>query len=297
MRGWIVYNAFLGEKFSEQVEQLIRAADGVGCELLPKANTELMYTISDGECRLAYAETLPDFVLFWDKDIRLAQALESMGLRLFNSSEAIALCDDKSLTHFRLQLAGVPMPETMIVPKTFDGVGYNRFDFIDAAARTLGFPMVVKEWFGSFGKQVYLAENAAELTDIVRRTSPKPLLLQKMIEESRGEDVRLNIVGGRVVASMRRKAKAGDFRSNVSNGGSAYIYDPTPQEAALAVRCTELLGLDFGGVDILFGRGGPVVCEVNSNAHMKNILAVTGIDVAVEIMKYIVETMEKRDEK
>ncbi len=293
MKGWIVYNAFLGEKFSEQVAQLIRAAKRLDCELEPRANTELIYTISSGGCRLINGETLPEFVLFWDKDIRLAQALESMGLRLFNSSEAIELCDDKSLTHFRLQLAGVPMPETIIVPKTFDGVGYGRLDFLDAAARRLGFPMVVKEWFGSFGKQVYLAENIDGLTDIVRRTSPRPLLLQRMITESCGEDVRLNVVGGRVVAAMRRRARPGDFRSNVSNGGTARAYDPTDAESALAISCCGLLGLDFGGVDLLFGRDGPIVCEVNSNAHMKNILAATGIDVATDIMRHIVETMKK----
>ncbi len=293
MRGWIVYNAFLGEKFSEQVTQLMNAAENLGCALEPRANTELIYTISSEGCRLISGEALPDFVLFWDKDLRLAQALESMGLRLFNSSEAIGLCDDKSLTHFRLQLAGVPMPETVIVPKTFEGVGYDRLDFLDAAAQTIGFPMVVKEWFGSFGKQVYLAGDIEELDGIVRRTSPRPLLLQRLITESYGEDIRLNVVGGRVVAAMRRRARPGDFRSNVSNGGTARAYDPSGAESALAVHCCALLGLDFGGVDILFGRDGPVVCEVNSNAHMKNIRTATGIDVARSILGHIVETMEK----
>ena len=291
MRGWIVYNAFLGEKFSEQVAQLIAAMKKAGCELIPKRNTELMYIVGSGGMRLLGAEPLPELVLFWDKDIRLAQALESMGLRLFNSSRAIELCDDKSLTHFELQKAGIPMPDTIIVPKTFEGVGYGSLDFLAGAAEALGFPMVVKEWFGSFGQQVYLAENMEQLCGLVRRTSPRPLLLQRMVTESRGEDVRINVVGGKVAAAMRRRAKAGDFRSNVSNGGTAEAYEPDDEQKALAIRCCELLGLDFGGVDILFGRDGPIVCEVNSNAHMKNIRAATGIDVAECIAEHIVTTM------
>ena len=294
MRGWIVYNAFLGAKFTQQAEQLIAAAEKQGITLEPKANTELLYLVSSGGFRLLSGEPLPDFVLFWDKDIRLAQMLEGMGIRLFNSAKAVALCDDKSLTHLALQKAGIPMPDTIFVPKTFEGIGYNKTEFLSAAAEALGFPMVVKEWFGSFGQQVYLAENISALEEILHRTSPKPLLLQKLVKNSAGRDARLNVVGGKVVASMYRTAKTGDFRSNVTNGGTAVAYTHTDEECSLAKECCRVLGLDFGGVDILFGENGPIVCEVNSNAHMKNIRDVTGIDVAEHIAAHIANEMNKR---
>jgi len=288
LRGWIIYNAFLGTKFTQQAQQLIAAAEKLGVTLEPKASTEVLYLASSEGFQLLSGEALPDFVLFWDKDIRLAQALEGMGVRLFNTSRAIELCDDKSLTHFALQKAGIPMPDTIFVPKTYEGIGYGNAAFLENAAAALSFPIVVKEWFGSFGQQVYLANNLEELYEIVARTAPKPLLLQKMVKSSVGRDVRLNVVGGQVVVSMYRTAKSGDFRSNITNGGSAVTYTPTREETKLAEECCRILGLDFGGVDILFGERGPVVCEVNSNAHMKNIRDVTGIDVAEYIAAHIV---------
>ena len=96
----------------------------------------------------------------------------------------------------------------------------------------------------------------------------------------------MQVVGGRAVAAMRRTAKDGDFRANITNGGTAEGIEPTPEQAELAVRAAKALGLDFAGVDLLDFDGEPVVCEVNSNAHFVNLYNACGVNVADEIMEY-----------
>lgn len=232
----------------------------------------------------------PDFVLFWDKDVRLARYLESKGLQVFNSANAIEACDDKSLTHLYLQSAGIPMPETILAPMTFSNIGYTNLEFLQKIAERLSFPMVIKECFGSFGQQVYLVNDKNELEEKVHDIGAKPMLFQKFIESSKGKDIRLQVVGDQVVASMYRYSVNEDFRANITNGGKMKPYEPNQEQKELAIRCCKQLGLDFGGVDILFGENQePIVCEVNSNAHFKNIYDCTGVNVADYIIEYILK--------
>ncbi len=90
---------------------------------------------------------------------------------------------------------------------------------------------------------------------------------------------------------MLRQSTDGDFRSNLTLGGSMAPYSPTRAESELAIRATQLLGLDFAGVDVLFGKDGPLLCEVNSNAHFKTTLQCTGFNMATEIMRHIAQVV------
>ncbi|MEG0995453.1 MAG: RimK family alpha-L-glutamate ligase, partial [Clostridia bacterium] len=164
--------------------------------------------------------------------------------------------------------------------------------FVNEAANALGLPVVLKECFGSFGQQVYLLDSVEALRQKVTLLAGTPLLFQELVAESYGRDARLNVVGGRVVASMLRSSTDGDFRSNLTRGGSMAPYTPTQAEEALAVCAAECLGLDFAGVDVLFGANGPLLCEVNSNAHFKTTLQCTGVNMAEEIMRHIAERLE-----
>lgn len=283
-RGLMVVNAFLKtNKFDEIYLTLLEAAKLSGMELEVKTNAELCVELcSDGFSPDSY-----DFVLFWDKDVQLAMRLEQMGLRLFNSADSIMRCDDKALTWLSLRDKGIPMPPTVIAPKTFPNIGYPNLDFLDAIAAAFGFPLVMKECFGSFGQQVYLLDSLETLKAKVSELAGTPLLFQMLVTESVGRDARLNVVGDQVVAAMLRRSTDGDFRSNLSRGGAMASYTPTKAEEALAVQSVKALGLDFAGVDVLFGRDGPLLCEVNSNAHFKTTLQCTGVNMAVDIMRYI----------
>ena len=270
MTGFLVVNAYLkGEKFNTLHNHLVACAESMGISLKIKNNEEMLFCTKT-----------PDFVLFWDKDVNLAKKLENAGVPVFNNARSIELCDDKAKTFLALD-GVVKQPKTIIAPLSFFETDYSTF--VKKAAEELGLPLVFKECFGSFGEQVFLCESEAE---ILSRISGKPFLLQEFIAESRGADIRLEIVDGKCVAAMKRTNK-NDFRSNITNGGTAEPYAPTDAEISAAVTACRVLGLTFGGVDIL---SGGYVCEVNSNAHIINIMNATGVDVA----PYIFEAIKKK---
>lgn len=267
MKGILAVNHFLTtDKFNRLHSTLISSAAKEKIELSIKTNLELAG--ESPEC---------DFVLFWDKDINLARRLEKEGFPVFNSADSIEKCDDKGRTYIEL-LDVVPQPKTMLAPKTYFKADFS--EFAENAAEKLGLPIVFKESFGSFGKQVFLCTT---IDEIISHITEKPFILQEFIKESAGHDKRIEIVGGKVIAAMERY-NACDFRSNITNGGKMKPCIPSERECETAVKACEALGLHFGGVDIL-DRG--LVCEVNSNAHIINIMNCTNIDIASEIFREI----------
>lgn len=280
--GWLVVNNFIdSEKFKEIYALFLNAAKKIQTGLELKRAGEILREVGGYK-----REKLPDFVLFWDKDVVLAEMLELAGVRVFNSSAAIAACDDKRKTAVLLEKHGVPFPKTVVAPKTFEGIGYCDTEFLKTALGIVGLPAVIKEAYGSFGQQVYLARNLKEAEKTVKNAGCKELLFQKFIAESAGRDVRVNIIGGRAVCAMARE-NADDFRSNISGGGKAAPYVLDGKTAAVAEAACRAVGADFAGVDLLFGDDGPSVCEVNSNPHFKSTLDCTGIDLSEIILEFI----------
>lgn len=294
MAGYIVYNGFWNSAPSDPVRRLAAAAACRGVLLTPVPNTAFTMTIAPtlSVSLNGISLSAADFALFWDKDTRLAALLEQVGVRLYNSARAVAACDDKSETHRLLAAAGIPQPRTILVPMTYTEVTPAVEGVLCEAEQRLGYPLVVKECYGSFGKQVYLVQNGDELRENVYGMGPKAFLLQEYVAASAGEDTRLYLVGDRVAAAIRRRS-AGDFRANVELGGTVSAYTPTAGEVALAQSCRTVLGLDFGAVDLLHDhQGNPLVCEVNSNAYMAGLIAGTGVDVAACIVEYVLTKEE-----
>lgn len=286
MRGWLLVNGFLHTEKFEQVYKLLKnAAVKCGVELEIKTGDSIFTT---SECD-RHAQDLPDFALFWDKDVYLAKRLEALKIPLFNSANAVEICDNKILTSLALTRGGVKTPKTFPAPKTFESVGYCNTQFLTRAERELGYPMVIKEAYGSFGAQVYLAKDRAQALEMIKKIDYKDFLMQEYIAESGGKDIRVNVVGDKVVCAMLRYNEK-DFRSNITNGGKAERYQPTTEEKEAAVAACRAVGTDFAGVDILFGKDGtPLVCEVNSNPHFKSALDCTGVDLSEYILRYITE--------
>lgn len=294
-KAWLVTNEFLNtHKYSELAMWLVDAARRYDIELVVKTNAELLVGIGTSYVieKMIQKEN-PAFVLFWDKDIRLAEYLESLSLRLFNTAKSIEICDNKAMTHIALKQKNIRMPKTILAPMTYANIGYTNYNFVDIMIEQLGFPMVVKECYGSFGQQVYLVHNTDELRTCIDQIGAKPFLAQEYIASSFARDIRLNVVGDEVVATMYRYSDTGDFRANISNGGKMKCYDPTKEQIKLAVDCVKALGLDFAGVDLLFDENDrPIVCEVNSNAHFKNIYDCTKVNVAEHILAYICNRLD-----
>ena len=288
--GWLVCNAFVhSEKFEELFAWLEVSAAAHGFRLTRKTNAELLPRLAGGY----FAEEWPDFALFWDKDTKLCRLLEAQGIRTFNSARAIELCDDKALTWLALLRAGIRQPKTILVPKVFHEIDWASCDFAKAAAAQLKLPLVVKECFGSFGAQVYLAHTVPELIETLNGLGTRPALLQEFVAASKGHDIRIQVVGGRVVTAMYRYAVDDDFRANVTNGAKMRAYTPNAAQERMALEACRCLGLDFAGVDILFGeKDMPILCEVNSNAHFIHIFHCTGVNTADAIFTYIRRELE-----
>ena len=283
MRGWLVVNSFMNtDKFLSLYEMLSLAFKKHNVELEIKKASDISLEIGDN------IENKPDFAIFWDKDIYLAERLEKSGVRLFNNKRAVMLCDNKILMYQALSDNDIRIPKTFVTPKTFEGLNYNNRDFLDKVIKEIGFPMVVKEAYGSFGEQVYLASNETELNKIVDSIGYKDFLMQEYIASSKGKDIRINVVGDQAVVSMLRENN-NDFRSNISNGGHGSLYQPSKEFIDLALKATKALGLDFAGVDVMFGEDGPILCEVNSNPQFASTLKATGVNLADYIANYIIK--------
>ena len=301
IRGLLVTNAFLKNgKFVEHYEWLREAArqQEIRLDLCDNAMIHAIYGMESDEAKLASYS----FIIFWDKDIRLAKWMErycqKRGIPIFNTPEAVAACDDKSENYRLLTEASeeaFSLIPSVVAPLTFAAVGYTDVDFLSSIEKQIGYPMVIKECFWSFGWQVYLAKDREEALRYTKKLAGTPFLYQKFIAASAGVDVRLQ-----VVAAMKRRSKT-DFRANLSNGGQMEAYEASQEECDLAVRAVLALGLDFAGVDLLFASGEdkPVnmICEVNSNAHFRNIAECTGVNTADKIMQYIKRVLEGKQER
>lgn len=285
--GWIIYNGFLkSDKFVDFAVMLQEAALERGHEAEIKTNVDVLNVLHHDGSNPIY-DRLPDYVLFTDKDIYLANTLERLGVNVFNRSRAIEVSDDKIKTYEHLAAFRLPIPLTIVAPKTFGQPLHVRHPYIRQVLDQLSFPFIVKEAFGSFGEQVHLVHDEDELANCLEKIGGSPFVFQEFIEESRGVDLRLQVVGEEVVASMKRISET-DFRANVTAGSRMEPYEPNEWEKRLAVQATKAIGAHFAGVDLLFGKDGErYICEVNSNAHIRNLYDCTNIDASYDIIKLV----------
>ncbi|HET9261080.1 MAG TPA: 30S ribosomal protein S6--L-glutamate ligase [Acidimicrobiia bacterium] len=198
-----------------------------------------------------------------------------------NSSDGISRSRDKLRSMQILSRSGVGLPTTSFAHSIQDIDG-----LLDVVGGT---PVVVKLLEGTQGLGVVLAETkkAAESVIGAFRQLDANILVQQFIKEAGGADIRAFVVGGKVVAAMRRQGAQGDFRSNLHRGGQAEVIKLTPSERSTAVRAAKSMGLSVAGVDLLQSDEGPMVLEVNSSPGLEGIEAASGVDIADQIIEYI----------
>lgn len=206
---------------------------------------------------------------------------EMLGSYPLNESVAITRARDKLRSMQILAREGIDLPIT--------GFAHSPDDTADLIALVGGAPLVVKLVEGTQGIGVVLAEThqAAESVIDAFRGLNAHILVQEYIREANGCDIRLLVIGKKVVAAIERQAKPGEFRSNLHRGGTARKVHITAQEKDIAIRAAMALGLDIAGVDILRARRGPLVMEVNASPGLEGIEATTGIDIAGLMLDYI----------
>ena len=120
------------------------------------------------------------------------------------------------------------------------------------------------------------------------------ILVQEYIEESNGEDIRIFVVGDKIIASMKRSSEVGEFRSNVHRGGSTEVITPTKKEQSIALNATKYLGLGVAGVDLIRSKKGPLLIEVNASPGLQGIEAATGLNIAKEIILFVEKNGRRR---
>jgi len=294
-KGFFLVNAFYKNKCVDELYIYLKAAaKDRGIELDLLNNAQLLNRLDVLEVTIA-AEY--DFCIFWNKDILLAKTLTAAGVKVFNSAEAIEVCDHKGKTHLALRgEAGeyedhrnIPMPRTYFIPFTYENTGYNDMSFLDLIEAELGYPFVLKECLGSLGSGVYLAKNRIEAESILKRVGGRDMLAQEFIKPLNKDyysDIRVYMAGDRCIAAMERYSGE-DFRTNVGAGGSVKKYEVTIEELKLCQRVMRRLGLTFGGVDILHSDRGPLICEVNSNAQFNALRDISEVKVEEGIIDEI----------
>ena len=206
---------------------------------------------------------------------------EMMGVFPVNESVAISRSRDKLRSLQLLSRKGVGLPVT--------GFAHSPDDIPDLINMVGGAPLVIKMLEGTQGIGVVLAETMSSAKSVIEafRGANVNILVQEFIKEAGGTDIRALVVGGKVVAAMKRTGAADDFRSNLHRGGSAQIVKITPEERSTALRAAKHMGLNVCGVDMLRSNHGPVIMEVNSSPGLEGIENATGKDVAGLIIEFI----------
>jgi RimK family alpha-L-glutamate ligase len=207
---------------------------------------------------------------------------EQAGVPCLNSSHSIETVKDKLRTSQILSRHGIAIPNTMMVRYPIDE---------KLISDNIGYPCVVKVVTGSYGEGVYLCEKKRDYKKLVEFIenlgSKKTLIVQEYLGERPGEDLRVLVIGGRVIGAMKRTGPEGDFRANITGGGTGESYEVTPEIDFLARETARILGLNIAGIDLLFDPRGFRVCEANSNPGFSGFEKYCGVDVADLITEYV----------
>jgi gamma-F420-2:alpha-L-glutamate ligase len=214
--------------------------------------------------------------------LALIRQLEKAGVVCINSADAIECVKDKLHTSQILSQHSIAIPNTMMVRFPVD---------IEVVKDEIGFPCVVKIITGSYGEGVYLLDRKKDFVKLMEfietLKSSKTLIVQEYMGDRPGEDLRVLVIGGKVIGAMKRTAPEGDFRANITNGGTGESYPLTDEIEYIARETAKVLNLDIAGIDLLFDARGFRVCEANSNPGFSGFETYCGIDVADVITDYI----------
>ena len=211
----------------------------------------------------------------------VVRQFQEMDVFCANTAHGITNSRDKLRSLQILSRHHIGLPRTTFVR--------DKKDVLPAIERVGGAPVVIKLIEGTQGIGVLLAESNKQAESIIEllQSQKQNVLIQKFVAESKGKDVRAFVVGDQVVGAMRRVAQGQEFRSNVHRGGVAEAIELDEKDRATAIRCTQILGLRVAGVDMLEGKDGPQVMEVNSSPGLEGIETCTGLDIAGAVVDYI----------
>jgi RimK family alpha-L-glutamate ligase len=214
-------------------------------------------------------------------NLSVLRQFERMNVPTLPNSASIEASKDKMYANQILAQAGLPIPKTML----------TRFPCkAELVEKVVGFPCVLKVVTGSHGKGVYLCENAKQFEDLSELVSSidfkASMIIQEYISHSEGRDLRVIVIGGRVVGAMQRKSTDGSFKANISRGGQGEAYDVDDEMEMLSIQVAKVLDLDIAGVDLLFHPDGYRICEANSSPGFKGFEKALDINIPEKVFNY-----------
>lgn len=213
------------------------------------------------------------------------------GFYVLNGYIGVFRAKNKIRTLQMLDHFNIPVPKTLVV---------KDLKTLEDAAQEFRFPVIIKTIYGTHGRGVFLAESKRSLGPIVEYLLARekgPVQLQEYIKEAKGQDLRVFVLGKKIIAAMSRVAKSGEFRANFHKGGSVQVADLSKEEKKVAIDATKVMGLDVSGVDILRTKSGPKIIEVNSNPGLEGISKASGVDVASKMVDFLERRVEKYGKK
>lgn len=303
MKGWVLYYRSKDELLEVDfaITKLLEVAAKKDIKLQVYTPSQLEIAVGGSKSGIFYKGReldIPDFIIpsmgaptsYFA--LAIVRQLESLGVYACNSSRAIESCGNKLFAHQLLVGNKLPTPKTMVLKFPFK---------VSLIKREIGLPLIIKHINSVAGYAVYLCETEGQLKDVLnllhfdnssmddfvlQRSVASDFILQTAITTSFGKDLRVFVLGGKVVGCMKRTSKD-NFKANFSQGGAVESFTTTPQINDLAVRAAQTFGLDVAGVDLLFTKDGYTICEVNSSPGFKGIGQATGLNVAELILNFI----------
>lgn len=258
---------------------------------IEKNNPTVRY---EGEDLAQFDVIIPRIASYMTKyGTAIVRQMEMKGVYTVSSSLAISRSRDKLRSLQLLAKAGVGIPKTVF--------SRNSADIDDLLERLGGTPVIIKLARGTHGNGVVLAETKKAAKSVLQafylsNEEGTNILLQEFVEESAGTDIRVFVIGGRVVASMQRQSLDDDFRSNLHKGGDGSAIKLTEEERKMAIRAAKAMGLNVCGVDMMRSVRGPLILEVNASPGF-GIEKVTGRDVTTPLIEYIERHAKRRNKK
>ena len=284
----------LGNRLTTEMyerERFIEEADKYGIDFSLVFADEIDLIVSrDDRKSIRYRNdivSLPDSVLARTGsgtgyfNLSVLRQFERLNVPTLPNSASIEASKDKMYANQILAQAGLPIPKTML----------TRFPCkAELVEKVVGFPCVLKVVTGSHGKGVYLCENAKQFEDLSELVSSldfkNSMIVQEYVQYSEGRDLRVIVIGGRVVDAMLRQSTDGSFKANISRGGEGTAFDVDDQMELLAIQTAKVLDLDIAGVDLLFHPDGYKICEANSSPGFKGFEKALGINIPQKVFDY-----------
>lgn len=284
MKGIIIINQDIGHN-QYKIDRFNVEASKLDISLTHIINDGKLFYIEDGKVVTKLDEA--DFILYLDKDIYTAYALEKAHYKLFNDADFTRLCDDKALTFVKCSNLDIDMPKTIIPPLVYKKHSDEKLylEFLKHVESELSFPLIAKLSYSSLGLGVYKISNMDELIAFYLEHMTSPFVFQKFEKTSIGRTLRVLIINEEVIGGIERISEV-DFRSNTTQSYSKK-YEFDEKYLTFAKNIAKKLKIKYAGIDILFGEDGPKLCEINSNAFFEEFEKTTGINVAYKYLEYI----------